>query len=86
MQAVELDGVGSAEWEAVLAGEQQAFGGVGEELSWARKTRHVAVLGDDGVPLALAGAMIGRVAVAEGQPFPVVGIGGVIVTRAMRGR
>jgi predicted GNAT family N-acyltransferase len=86
VEAVELDMVGSAEWSALLAGEPQAFGGVGEELSWMRKTRHVAVLDESGKPLALAGAVLAQVAVAGGEPFPVVGIGGVIVTRAMRGR
>jgi predicted GNAT family N-acyltransferase len=85
VEVVELDTVGSAEWTALLAGEQQAFGGVGEELSWMRKTRHVAVLDESGQPLALAGAVLAQVAVAGGDPFSVVGIGGVIVTRAMRG-
>jgi predicted GNAT family N-acyltransferase len=86
VQAVELDRVGAAEWHAVLAGEQRAFGGVGEELSWARKTRHVAVLGEAGSPLAMAGAVIASVSVPPAPPFPVVGIGGVIVTHTMRGR
>ena len=44
------------------------------------------MIGDDGRPLALAGAVLAEVAVGGGEPFPVVGIGGVIVTRAMRGR
>ncbi len=86
MEAVELEQVGEAEWTDLLAGEQQAFGSVGDQLSWAHKTRHVAVLDDRGKPLALAGAMIARVAASGGEPFPVVGIGSVIVTRAMRGR
>lgn len=85
MEAVELSGVGSAEWDAVLAGEQNVWG-PGEELSWAQKTRHVGVIGEDGRPLALAGAVLARVAVDGGQPFPVVGVGGVIVTRARRGQ
>ena len=86
MEAVELEQVGEAEWTDLLAGEQQAFGSIGDQLSWAPKTRHVAVLDDRGKPIALAGAMIARVASSGGEPFPVVGIGSVIVTRAMRGR
>lgn len=85
MEAIELSGVGSVEWDAVLAGEQNVWG-PGEELAWTQKTRHVGVIGEDGRPLAMAGAVLARVAVGEGEPFPVVGIGGVIVTRSMRGR
>ena len=86
MEAVELHDVGSAQWDAVLDGEQHAWGGDAEDLAWARKTHHVGVLDDDGRPLALAGALVAQVAVAGGDPFPVVGIGGVIVTRSRRGQ
>jgi predicted GNAT family N-acyltransferase len=85
MDAIELQHVGSAEWDAVLDGEQQAWGADGEDFSWADKQRHVGVLDDDGRPLALAGALVADVAVGAGEAFPVVGIGGVIVTRTMRG-
>lgn len=76
--------VGSAEWEAVLDGETQAWGAVGEDFSWANKERHVAVCDEAGQPVALAGAMVTQVT-AGGKAFPVVGVGGVIVTQTMRG-
>jgi predicted GNAT family N-acyltransferase len=85
MEAIELQHVGSAEWDAVLDGEQQAWGPDGEDFSWADKQRHVGVLDDEGRPLALAGVLVADVAVGDGEAFPAVGIGGVIVTRAMRG-
>jgi GNAT superfamily N-acetyltransferase len=86
VRAVELEHVGAAQWDAVLAGEQHVWGVEGEQLSWAEKTRHVAVLGDAGAPLALAGAVVAEVTAGGREPFEVVGIGSVIVTRAMRGR
>jgi GNAT superfamily N-acetyltransferase len=86
VRAVELDHVGAAEWDAVLAGEQHAWGVEGEQLSWAEKRRHVAVLDDAGVPLALAGVLVAEVTAGDGEPFEVAGIGSVIVTRTMRGR
>ena len=84
MRAVELQNVGSAEWHALVAGEQGVWG-PGEALSWADKHRHVGVLDDDGRPLALAGALVAAVSIG-GEPAQVVGIGSVIVTRRMRGR
>jgi hypothetical protein len=81
VETVELDHVGPAKWKALLDGEQQAWGPLGETLSWAGKQRHVAVLGEDGEPLALAGAVTARLAVGDGEPFDVVGIGSVIVIR-----
>jgi predicted N-acetyltransferase YhbS len=85
VETIELENVGSAEWEAVLDGETQAWGAAGEELSWADKERHVAVCDEAGQPVALAGAMVAHVSTG-GEAFPVVGIGGVIVTRTLRGR
>jgi len=83
---VELHEVGPQQWDALIAGEQQSWGGGPEEqLVWARKQRHVGVLDGEGVPLALAGALVADVAVGE-RRFAVVGIGSVIVTRAMRRR
>lgn len=85
MQAVELHNVGSAEWEALIDGEREPWGGDGEGLTWARKTRHVGVLDADGRPLALAGVLVAGVRAGGGEPFEVAGIGSVIVTRSRRG-
>jgi len=84
MRAVELSDVGPAEWEVILDGEEGVWG-PGEQFDWARKTRHVGVLSDEGLPLALAAAVISDVRVAD-ERFAVAGIGSVIVTRSMRGR
>lgn len=86
MQARELEGVGAAEWAEVVDGETAPWGADGEQLQWRDKQRHVGVRGQDGRLLALAGAVVADVAVGEHEPFPVVGIGGVIVTRGARGR
>jgi predicted GNAT family N-acyltransferase len=85
VEAIELDAVGSEQWDAVIDGEPTPWGAAGADLSWARKTRHVGVLGEDGRPLALAGVVIARIRAGEHDPFDVVGIGGVIVTRSHRG-
>jgi predicted N-acetyltransferase YhbS len=84
VEALELQNVGAAEWEAVLDGETQAFGAIGDDFSWVSKERHVAVCDEAGQPVALAGAMVAHVT-AGGETFPVVGIGSVIVTQRMRG-
>ncbi|MGO9490228.1 MAG: GNAT family N-acetyltransferase [Solirubrobacteraceae bacterium] len=85
MQAIELQGVGVGEWDSLQAGEHQPWGGIAEGLSWAEKDRHVGVRGADGELLALAGALQAEVSV-EGESFPVVGIGGVIVKLSARGQ
>jgi GNAT superfamily N-acetyltransferase len=84
VETIELQNVGSDEWEAVLDGETQAWGAVGEEFSWANKERHVAVCDEAGQPVALAGAMVADIT-AGTEVFTVVGIGSVIVTQRMRG-
>ncbi len=84
MRAVRLNHVGAAEWDALNDGERDIWG-PGEALAWRDKTRHVGVLGANGLPLALAGAVAADVA-AGGERFEVVGIGSVIVTRRMRGQ
>lgn len=85
MEAIELQNAGPEQWAAVLDGEQQAWGPAGEDFLWADKQRHVAVCDEAGQPVALAGAMVARVT-AGTETFPVAGIGGVLVTRRMRGR
>jgi GNAT superfamily N-acetyltransferase len=86
VQAIELSGVDSAEWRALQGDEPHPWGGEAEALEWAGKDRHVGVRGDNGELLALAGALVAEVRVEDGAPFPVAGIGGVIVRPEMRGR
>jgi predicted N-acetyltransferase YhbS len=74
------------DWDELVAGEHQPFGGVGEELTWRDKDRYVGVRDEDGRLLAAAGIVRADVRVGAGEPFPVVGIGGVIVTHTARGR
>ena len=85
MQAVELSEVGSSQWQEVVAGEQQPWGGEGEQLEWGPKERHVGIRDGSGRLLALAGLVAARVEI-DGRELPVVGFGGVIVTAARRGR
>lgn len=54
-------------------------------LRWRAKEHHVALRGDDGRLIASAGLLTADVDVGD-LLFPVVGLGGVIVNRAHRGR
>jgi predicted GNAT family N-acyltransferase len=87
VEVVELQGVGSSEWDELVAGEQQPWGGgAAEALEWADKQRHVGIRDEHGRLLALAGLVRASVTVEGRVELPVVGIGGVIVTRPARGR
>lgn len=83
MPAIELD-MRPGDWAGLVEGDPHPWG-PGEELAWAEKTRHVGVRDEQGRLLAHAGAVLAHVGVAAEHPFPVVGIGGVIVTPTMRG-
>jgi predicted N-acetyltransferase YhbS len=54
-------------------------------LRWRPKERHVALCDDDGRLIASAGMVVVDVEV-DSRPFPVVGLGGVIVEAGHRGR
>jgi predicted N-acetyltransferase YhbS len=82
----EMEVMTGRDWDELVAGEHQPFGGVGEELTWREKDRYVGVRDDDGRLLAAAGIVRADVRVGADEPFPVVGLGGVIVTQAARGR
>jgi GNAT superfamily N-acetyltransferase len=86
VRLVDLDGLSHEDWERVVAGEPEPFGGVGEELEWREKTRYIGVMDDDEQLVAYAGLVAVDVRVAEAAPFTVAGVGGVIVTKAARGR
>ncbi len=83
---VELDRLSESYWEELVAGEPEPFGGVGETLSWRDKTRNIGVREDDGRLVAAAGAVLAEVKVGNEEPFPVVGLGGLLVTHTARGR
>jgi GNAT superfamily N-acetyltransferase len=85
MRLVELDRVADSDWQQVIAGEPQPFGALGEELQWRAKSHHLGLCDDAENLVALAGRVRAEVRVADAR-LQVVGIGGVIVTRAARGR
>jgi predicted GNAT family N-acyltransferase len=85
MELVELDAVTPQRWSELVAGEHEPWGRVAEDLDWAEKGRHVAIVDADGRLVALASAGVYDVEVARSQCFQVVGIGGVFVTAAARG-
>ncbi len=85
MRMVELDRLSEPRWEELVAGEPEPFGGIGETLSWREKTRNIGVREDDGRLVAAAGAVLANVKVGGEVSFPVVGLGGLLVTRTARG-
>jgi predicted GNAT family N-acyltransferase len=56
------------------------------QLSWRSKDQHVALQDADGRLIASAGVVVAKVAAGNEPAIEVVGIGGVIVTAAHRGR
>jgi GNAT superfamily N-acetyltransferase len=85
VRLVELDRVTDGDWQQVIAGEPQPFGAVGEELQWREKSHNLGLCDDAENLVALAGLVRAEVRVADAR-LQVAGIGGVIVTRAARGR
>jgi predicted GNAT family N-acyltransferase len=84
MRLVELDRVSEPYWEELIAGEREPFGGEGEQLSWREKTRNLGLRDDDGRLLAAGGVVLAELRTAEGSPFQVAGLGGLIVTHSAR--
>jgi len=82
---VELEKVSDGDWQQVVAGEPEPWGGVGEALQWRAKSHSVGLRDDAGGLVAMAGLVLAEVRVADAS-IQVAGIGGVIVTRAARGR
>jgi predicted GNAT family N-acyltransferase len=85
VRLVELDRVTEGDWRQVIAGEPQPWGRVGEALQWREKTHNIGLRDEEGELVALAGLVLADVR-AGGATLEVAGIGGVIVTRAARGR
>jgi predicted GNAT family N-acyltransferase len=86
VRAIELPVVDSDQRRALLGDDPHPWGGEAEGLEWAEKHHHVGVPAEHGELLALAGALIAEVRVDAQPPFPVVGIGSVIVRPDVRGR
>jgi predicted GNAT family N-acyltransferase len=86
MEFVELDELTRADWAGVVAGEHEPFGPEGGELAWREKERHFALRAGDGRLRALAATVPVAIEIDGARSFEVVGLGGVIVTRAERGR
>ena len=75
------------ELRAALEGDEEyPFGTEGIELVWLPKERYVVVEDGDGRALASTGLLVVEVSVDGGEPFEVVGVGGVLVVRAHRGQ
>jgi GNAT superfamily N-acetyltransferase len=85
VRLVELDRITDGDWQQVVTGESKPWGGVGETLQWREKSHNLGLCDDAGNLVALAGLVLAEVRVAE-APLQVAGIGGVIVTRSVRGR
>jgi predicted N-acetyltransferase YhbS len=85
VRALALDRVSEEDWLQLIAGESQPWGGIGEELSWRDQTHNLGLRDDAGKLIAVAGLGLVEVRVADAS-LQVVGIGGVFVTRAARGR
>ena len=69
----------------LIDGEEQPWGEIGEGLQWREKDRLLGLRNSDGRLLALAGAGIVEVEVEDAGSFEVVGLGGLFVTRSVRG-
>jgi GNAT superfamily N-acetyltransferase len=82
---VELGRITNGDWQQVLAGESEPWGGVGEALQWREKSHNLGLYDDAGNLVALAGVVLVEVRVAD-TLLKVAGVGGVIVTRSARGR
>ncbi len=84
MELVELGPLSEEQRRELEGDEVNPFGTLGSDLKWRPKDHHVALRGPDGRLGAAAGWLLVEVDVA-GTVMPVVGIGGVIVAKPLRG-
>jgi GNAT superfamily N-acetyltransferase len=82
MEIVEGEQLTAAQWDELRAGEEHPFGV--DELQWRKKERFLA-LRVDGRLVSTASWAIADVEAGE-HTFPVVGLGGVMVSRPHRGK
>jgi predicted N-acetyltransferase YhbS len=84
LELVEMGNISEHDWNGLIDGEHQPWGAEGAALQWREKDRYVGLRAADGRLLAVAGTVVVGVEVG-GHAFPVVGLGGLIVTRSERG-
>lgn len=85
MEIIEFGRLEVARRAELEGDEVDPFGGAGSTLRYRAKERHVALRDQRGRLVASTGMLVVDVEVS-GERFPVVGIGGVIVNAAFRGR
>jgi predicted N-acetyltransferase YhbS len=85
MQIVEFGRLNRARRVELEGDENDPFDAAGGTLHFRSKERHVALSDQRGRLIASTGMVVVNVQVAQ-ESFPVVGIGGVIVNAAHRGR
>jgi predicted N-acetyltransferase YhbS len=85
MEIVEFEHMTTGRRDELEGDEDDPFDATGWTLRFQRKERHVALRNESGRLVSSAGMLVVEVDVA-GERFPVVGLGGVIVNAAHRGR
>jgi GNAT superfamily N-acetyltransferase len=85
-EVVDLERLNENQREELAAGEEDPFDAAGNTLRWRPKDRHVALRIGDGRLVASAGLVLGDLQVGDRASTPFVGLGGVFVTAAYRGR
>jgi GNAT superfamily N-acetyltransferase len=85
MDVIEIAAPSAAEQAALIDGEREPWGPLGERLRWREKDRRVGIRAGDGRLLATAGAVLAEVSIERRGRFQVVGLGGLFVTRRARG-
>jgi predicted GNAT family N-acyltransferase len=86
VDVVEFGRLGDAQRAELEGDETDPFDERGTTLQWRPKDRHVALRSADGHLVASAGLVLVEMSIDDGEHVPVVGIGGVIVAAAHRGR
>ncbi len=85
MEIVEFGSLTDEHRRALEGDESDPFDAAGIALQFRRKEHHVGLQDESGRLVASTGMVVADVEV-EGRRFPVVGIGGVIVSAPYRGR
>jgi GNAT superfamily N-acetyltransferase len=72
------------QWDELVDGEEDPFGVADDPTEWREKPQRVTLRDGGGRLIATAGLVLADITAGE-QAFPVVGVGGVIVTWEHRG-
>jgi GNAT superfamily N-acetyltransferase len=86
LELVEFGPLSLRQWVELTGHEPAPFGATTATLSFRAKDHHVGFRDTDGRLVAAVGATVVTVSAANGQPFEVVGGGGLIVRRELRGQ